>query len=252
MMYMKSIKRLLSTLLILLTHKPLKTIYFNFKMLPFKQAIRLPIFIYTSTEFRSLEGKIQINGPISPNMIHIGDNTKYISTTKPYSIWTINGTLIFEGACKFFWGSYVYVAENATLKIGTNNTMFGSGCKIICRESVSIGNNVRIAWDCQIYDTSFHYTKSEGKEVQSLTKEIVINDYAWIGNRSTISKGTILPSNSIVASGSLCNKDYTEYGEKCLFAGAPAKCKVTGIERMYTSKEEAYYDEIFNYKRYML
>lgn len=53
---MKRIKVILRLLLTFITHYPLKTIYINFKTLPFKQAIRLPIFIYSKTEFRSLRG----------------------------------------------------------------------------------------------------------------------------------------------------------------------------------------------------
>lgn len=252
MMGMRKIKQVLHLLWILLSHLPIQTIYINFKMLPLRQAIRLPIFIYTSTEFRSLKGKIEIKGHIFPNMIHIGDNTRYPTTSKPLSIWTINGTLVFNGPIKFFQGTYVYVAEGSTLSLGTKGTFIGSDTKIICRDQITIGDCVEITWECQIYDTSFHYIKQEGKDVEPLTKPIIINDYAWIGNRSTISKGCILPSHTIVASGSLCNKDYSEFGQNCLFAGTPAKCKATDIDRIYSYNEEKIYDKKFNYIRYRL
>lgn len=35
---------------------PICNIYVNFKLLPVRQAIRFPIFIYSKTKFRSLKG----------------------------------------------------------------------------------------------------------------------------------------------------------------------------------------------------
>ena len=235
---------------ILLTHRPLQTIYFNFKMLPFRQAILLPIFIYTKAQFRSLNGKIIIEGRIVPNMIHIGDNTRYVTTSRGLSIWTINGSLIFSGKINFYHGTYVYVAQNAILKFG-NNSFVGSDSKIICREAIYIGDSVEITWENQIYDTSFHYVNIDG-EVGPLTKPVIINNNVWIGNRTTISKGTILPSNSIVASNSMTNKDYSAYGENCLFVGVPAICKKCNVNRIWGNENERKYDENYGYIRYKL
>lgn len=89
--------------------------------------------------------------------------------------------------------------ERGTLQIGAKGTFIDSNIKIICRDNILIGDCVEITWECQIYDTSFHYVQKEGKEVQPLTKEIIINDFVWIGNRTTISKGAVIPSYSIIA-----------------------------------------------------
>lgn len=186
---------------------------------------------------------MEIRGKVTPNMIHIGDNTRYPTTNKPLSIWTINGTIVFNGPIKFFQGTYIYIAENAILDFGTNGTFIGSDSKIICRDRITIGNSVEITWECQIYDTSFHYIKHEGGNVEPLTKPIVIDSNVWIGNRTTISKGCILPSHTIVASGSLCNKDYSVFGHNFLLAGTPAKCKTFDVDRIYAYEEEKLYDK---------
>ena len=248
----KWLSHLIRLLWIFITHYPIKTVYFNFKMLPFNQAKYLPIFLYSKTEFRSLKGKVVIKGTIFPGMIHIGDNTRYPHTNRPCSVWTINGTIVFSGRINFYNGTYIYVAENAVLSFGTHGTFVGSDTKIICRESITIGNNVEITWDNQVYDTSFHYIRNQQGDVKSLTSPIVINDNVWIGNRSTIAKGTILPSYSIVASNSMTNKDFSECGECCLFAGVPAVCKIKGVKRVFGSEEEKLLDKQFSYVRYKL
>ena len=71
----------------------LKTLYVNFKMLRFKEARKLPLWIYGKMSFRSLKGKIIIDSPIYPGMIRIGRKDWYVTTNISQSIWTINGVL---------------------------------------------------------------------------------------------------------------------------------------------------------------
>lgn len=219
-------------------------------MLPFRQAIKLPIFIYGKIIFRSLKGKILINSDVYPGMIKIGKRDYYVETTVPKCIWTINGTINFSGPINFLQGSYVLVSDNATLNFGTKQTVLGSNIRIMCFDNISIGDTCRISWDCQLIDTSFHYTEDLSNEViNSLTKPISIGNNIWIGNRTTISKGAILPDFTIVASNSLVNKNFSNIGENCLIAGLPAKLKLQNIRRVYDSKKQKELDKKFNYSR---
>ncbi len=129
-------------------------------------------------------------------------------------------------------------------------SFIGSGCKIMCFNSISIGLHCDLTWETQLIDTSFHYIKHSGEDVpKELTAPIVLGDYCWIGNRSTISKGTVLPNYSIVASNSIVNKDFSSFGEQCFYAGMPAKCKATDIVREYDTAKEADLDRKYNYTR---
>lgn len=232
---------------VFLSHCPLLTLKVNFRLLPFYQAILLPIFVYTKTEFRSLIGNAIIKGRVYPNMIHIGDNSRYPTTSKPLSIWTIRGNIVFGGHVNFYNGTYVYVAKNAFLEFGSSGTFVGSDCKIICRDHILIEDSVEITWGCEIYDTSFHYLYVDGQDPKSLTNEIIIKEHTWIGNNSTINKGSVIPSYSIIASHSMVNKDLSKYGSNCLFAGIPCEIKYQGIHRIWDGKEEASLDKKFDY-----
>ena len=56
------------------------------------------------------------------------------------------------------------------------------------------------------------------------TYPIKIGMHCWIGNNVLINKGTILPNDTIVASYSLCNKDYNKIiTENSIIGGIPAK-----------------------------
>ncbi len=241
-------KKIINVLLLIIKVKrPLKTIIINFRLLPFKQAIRFPILIYGGVVFRSLTGKMIINSDkIRPGMFRIGSNSWHPGPISP-CILTIDGTLIVEQDTAIGMGTYILIAKNATLSIG-NKSIIGSNNKIICYNSISFGKNCRIPWETQFTDTSFHYVEKDN-EISSLTQPIILGNYCWIGNRSTISKGTILPDYSIVASNSIVNKDFSNCGKYCFYAGSPAKLKGTNIKRIFDSEKEKELDIKYSYTR---
>lgn len=244
-----SLKKRIALFLLLLKCNPIKTIWINFKMLPIKQAIYLPIFLYGRTTFRSLKGQIKIMGTIETGMIKIGNNTCYTNTVLSVTTWTIDGTLLLKGPISFLQGTYVLIAKNALLEIGSNGTFIGSDSKIIYFENILIGNNVWITWENQIIDTSFHYIKNEKFDCKPLTRPIFIGNNIWIGNRCTISKGTVLSDFSIVASNSLLNKDYSDSGCNVLLAGCPAIIKDKGVKHIFNEREESILDLKWGYNR---
>lgn len=230
---------------------PIQNIYVNFKLLPVRQAIRFPIFIYSKTKFRSLKGGVIIHGKVSPCMIRIGNDTCYVATSKPCSVWTIDGLIEFNGPISFLYGTYVLVAEGAKLIFG-KESFIGSETKIICFDNIHFGNVVHITWECQIMDTSFHYVEDENGNIKSLTKPIMIKDNVWVGNRTTIGKGSVIPKYSIIASNSLVSKDLSSFGEHCMFAGIPVKLKQSGITRIFDEEEQSGLDNKFGYIRIKL
>lgn len=243
---MKAIKKLKN----ILKCNLLKTIVFNVKMLPLRQAAKLPILFFGKVSFRSLNGKAIIKGPVYTGMIKIGVKDEYVDTSRSETIWTINGTIKFSGPVKFCRGSYVLVAKGAELKIGTSGVFIGAHLKILCFDRIEIGNCVRVAWECQLYDSSFHYVQTGPDDsVKPLPKPVIIGDRVWVGNRCTISKGAVIPNDTIIAAGSMVNKDFSESSSFNMLAGVPAKVKATGLSRVWDLKKQAEYDRQFNYHR---
>lgn len=226
-----------------------KTIYINYKMFPFRYAMKLPIYVYGRIIFRDLSGEILIKGNIHSGMIKIGKNDYYVATSIPLSIWTVRGNIIFNGPINFLQGSYILVSDNASLEFGCNSTFCGSNLKVMCFDSIKIGNNVEITWDVQIMDTSFHYISILDHEPCKLTAPITIGDFVWIGNKTTIMKGAMIPNRTIVASNSLVNKDFHDIGQYCLLAGQPAKVKANGFMRIYDTERQKRMDMKFGYVR---
>ncbi len=245
MKYLRLIRNILQTNLI-------KTLLINFRMLPFRQAVKLPIYVYGKCIFRNYSGSLLLDtAKVYSGMIKIGKRDYYIATSKPQSIWNVEGTLIFKGAVSFAHGSYLLVARHATLSFGTGGTYCGTNFKVLCFERITIGDNVRMAWDVQIMDSSFHYTQAinKGNKISPLTKPIVLEGNIWIGNRTTIAKGAIVPQETIIASNSLVNKDFSDLEPYSLIAGSPATLKATGIQRIWDEARQRELDAQFGYTR---
>lgn len=224
----------------------IKTLIVNFKLLPFKQAIKIPIIVMRPTVLESLKGKMILDNPSSFGLVKVGTfNTDFYSWNGDKCLLNINGTVRIGGDVQLGVGIKICVDENALLEIG-GNACIGPNVKIICRKHIKLGENIRIAWDGQIFDTNFHYVKNiEDGSVGCREKEVVIGKNNWFGNRCTIMPGTKTNDFFIAASNSLCNKDYTETVPSCsLVAGAPAKLLKRNVVRVL-GKEEVEIDETF-------
>lgn len=214
-----------------------KSVYLNFTMLPFKQAIHLPIILTKYTHFYSLSGNIILIDKVKFGMIRFGYFGE--DAVVPKDVRTslqIEGTLKLGNGVHFGNGIIIRIEPNATVTIG-NNVIIGNRTKIICFDKITINHDTRIAWENQILDTTFHFMRSIADgSVSELTKPIVIGAHNWIGNRSNIMKGCILPDYTIVAAGSLCNKHY-DFPQYSLIAGTPCKLIKTGIYRCLDDEE---------------
>lgn len=229
-----------------------KTVYFNFRVLPFRQAIKLPIYIYGPTRLLNLRGSVEIKAPIRPGMIKMGRwyDRFYGPRSSSFIFLPDKSKIIFRGSSEIGIDYGIRLGDSGILDIG-EMAVFTSGVKISANKMVKIGDYSRITWNCRIVDTDFHFTwNTDTKEVRNNTKPIVIGKYNWIGNNSAINKGTRTPDFTIVASGSVINKDYYHLNEDVdqplLLAGSPAKIVGKNMRRLYSREFEAKITEHFN------
>ena len=184
-----------------------KTIYFNFKCLPFRQACKLPIFIYHNTSIYRI-GKIEIKSKeIFQGMIQWG-KLGYKSSGKGKIC--NNGKIEFEGPV-FWWGGCIL--ENNGTMVFKGYTQIGEGTLILIRDYLEIGRYTRIGF------LSF-----------VIKKNTKIPDYTIVASSNT-----------------LLSKDYTENGEFCVLGGIPAKVIAKGIRRIYNYKAEAEINDYFKH-----
>lgn len=202
-----------------------KTLLFNFKLLPFRQAIHLPIVFYHNIKFVNLKGTVKFNTDnVSFRMVRIG---AYGSDMFPGGVTTIDlkGELNFEGdGIIIGHGSLLRVEPDAQLFF-SKNVIMGARNIIFCCTKIVLSKNTLFSWDCQILDSDTHHTKNlRTGMLKTISKPIFIGSQSWIGNHVMINKGTILPTGTIVSAMSLCNKDYSQLINKnSIIGGVPAR-----------------------------
>lgn len=214
-----------------------KTIIINFKTQKWKDAVKFPILLYNNVKL-TINGSIEIQGKKYLGKIRIGKNTDLFTSSRN-SILIINGSIVFEGSFLASNGVTIVIDKYALLEIG-DVVSLGGGAKIRCCNHIKIGTGTGIVEECQVFDSNFHNMMDINTNiVYPANGEIIIQDFCWIGNRTTISKGTRLPDFTIVASNSLVNKDFITHNEPYIvIGGIPAKMISKNKARIYDLIEE--------------
>jgi len=197
-----------------------KSIYVNFRLLPFRDAIGLPIIVSSKTKLHSLRGEVKLSKK-RLGIIRIGfGNVPIVDYSNERTILNIEGTIYFHGKCKIGKASKISVGKNAILELG-ENFIISAKSTIICSKKITIGANCMFAWDSLIMDTDQHSIYDMQESIINEDKEITIGDKVWLGTRSIILKGSIIPNNSIIAGNTLITQKH--YKEKTIIAGNPPR-----------------------------
>ncbi len=170
------------------------------------------------------------------SQIHI-DKSAHIEM-QPYSSWYFNmmedpfrsvrpSRLILHSnsrlVCKGYIQSYEAVRieclPGAIVEIG-NKTYINHDSEIRCRERVTIGDNVSIAYNVLIQDSDYHTMYNEEGNPKPETLPITIEDNVWIGANAIILKGVTIGEGSVIAAGSVVTKSAPA---QSLVGGNPAR-----------------------------
>lgn len=92
--------------------------------------------------------------------------------------------------------------------------------------AISIGNNVGIAYRCQLLTTNHDYSNQNKRTGIVTGSDIVIENGCWIGAGAIILPGVTVKGGVVIAAGSVVSEACEE---NCLYAGIPAR-KVKELE----------------------
>ena len=198
-------------------HSLIPSLIFCLRILPFSQAIKIPILIH-KIKIRSLKGKFRIETEnISIGMIKLGFNLVPLYRDTGIMIQN-NGVILFKGKCAIGSGSSISVGKKGTLSFGEN---FGASAefRLSCVHRIKFQKNVLIGYECLIMDNDMHRLTSKSGNLIKGYAPIEIGDNNWIGARCTILKSTETPSFCTVAAGSTLSKSYNYFGEYKIIGG---------------------------------
>ena len=132
-----------------------------------------------------------------------------------------------EGVGRLFIGRSGKIDRFATLLVRDGELTIGArahvgiGSVIVCRDSITIGDDALIAEYVTIRDQDHRYggpqvTARNGFE----TGPIVIGNNVWIGAKATITQGVTIGDNAVVAAGAVVTRDVPS---GAIVGGIPAR-----------------------------
>ena len=226
------------------------TLKVNFRVFPFAVARKLPVKAGHRLDMKGLyRGCIQLREGVSPHkyMVRLG-----VSPWPLYSPRSMRTFLWFHAGARLVLGDEVdinagcrfVITAHAAVEVGSH--FFINHCSLVyCSRSIRFGEHCTVGWECQVYDSDFHLcADTVGQVVHNPVRPVEVGDNVWIANRTTLSKGAVVPSHSVVASHSLVGKDLRELipssaSAGYLFAGIPAALIRTGIEPVCDKRTES-------------
>lgn len=237
----------LTKLLTILLSVP-KTIWFNLRYMPLRQAVALPIWLHHSVcvkkcyrggvelseklrvkseEFATAEGandsenrRSQLR--VRPMMIRIGFHTVDMMNPRERTVLCVRrgGKMVFAGTAHIGKGSKIAVNSGGRLTLGDNFAISASS-EINCYKAITFGRDIQFSWDCLVMDCDTHTILDTAGQPSNEARPITFGDKVWIGCRSTILKGSTIPSNCVIGACSLVSG--SRFEEKTIIAGSPAK-----------------------------
>lgn len=115
------------------------------------------------------------------------------------------------------YGKHIFVGDN---------TIINQNCTFIDNNRITIGRNVLIASNVQIYTATHSVvpeerrSKGDGDSCITIARPVTIKDNAWIGGGAIILPGVTIGEGATVGAGSVVTRDIPD---RCVAVGSPCR-----------------------------
>ena len=218
------------TLIFLYLRMLVPSLWFNFKYLPFRQAVHLPILLYKPT-YLKLNGSVVIESEkISFGMIKLG---VFTSAVYPNSGITIRneGCILFKGKCHIGNDAYLITGKHGKIVFDDDFIITG-GVKMVSECGMSFGKHARLGWGCVVIDTNFHpLYDMEKKKFKRAFGPIYIGDHNWFGMNCLIMPGVSTPEYCIFEARTIVTRG-GQYEPYCVHGCSPVRALNKNVMRI--------------------
>lgn len=132
-------------------------------------------------------------------------------------------TLETDGVVLIAQGVQINIGDGGRVRIG-DGTYINPNCRVLCTESIEIGERCAISWSVQIIDFDGHEIVREPRRPQKAP--VRIGDDVWIGARAIVLKGVEIGDGAVVAAGAVVTRSVPA---RALVAGNPARILAEGV-----------------------
>lgn len=195
----------------------------NFHFLPWRMAIRFPIVVEGRLRVTDWSGSIRMPRRASFGTVVIGSRHETYVAASGKAQLSLGGCWNVRGRIRIGVDSCIYVHKNALLETG-DGCFLARDTQIHCFNHVVLGDRVK-AGEIYVVDTVAHLIRRGGQQLP-LLGSVRVGEGCYLGFRVMLLKGCVIPPWSVVGSGAVCTRDYTEAGDRHLFlAGCPAEAR---------------------------
>ena len=199
-----------------------KSLYVCLRLLPFRQAIKIPIRVRYNVKLLSLNGRVILPKHMQKFMVLIGfKNVNTHDVVYHRTMLSIDGTIEFKGTATIGSGAQIDVRSGAYMCVGDGMISSCSG-HIVCEGNMHIGKGFLMGWDALLMDTDFHPIEDViAHRRRDIQKDVYIGDNVWMATRSVILKGSKIADGCVVGANSVVAGVFNQ--KNCIIAGNPAR-----------------------------
>lgn len=139
-----------------------------------------------------------------------------------FSLLGDNNTISFGENCHATNGDF-YIEDDNNLIKTCDNTNYAGKIHIACTE----GTNIIIGDDCLFSSEiavrsgdSHSILNGNGKRINE-AQDVIVGNHVWVGYRALITKGTVIPDNTVVGTGAIVTGTFDK--GNIILAGVPAR-----------------------------
>ena len=164
------------------------TLYVNFRCLPFRTALKLPLFVGYKTHIDRLSRNVTFGCKPTTFMVRIGwGGTEGRELGKKnYLLLNENASIQFNGRCTMSSGVSL-ILDFGRLEIG-DNFFCNKNCTISCNDRIVIGNDALFGWNVELLDSDNHTVIRKNRTEACSHGPIEIGDHVWVASFSHVLK----------------------------------------------------------------
>lgn len=137
-------------------------------------------------------------------------------------------------------GGGIEVSEQANLRFERGFNATGK-CTIICRNSISFGQDVLVSWNTLFMDSDQHSLMDNDGKLLNYDDSIKIGNHVWTSSNVTILKKTVIGNKYVVGCNTLIHDKFEQ--DNILIAGNPANIRRERINWSYKKPRRLEYIE---------
>jgi acetyltransferase-like isoleucine patch superfamily enzyme len=222
----RSAFRWLARIVLVLCGLP-KSIAFNLRYLPLRQAVRLPVLVSHRMVIFNFGGSVELTCPARPGTVLLGFGANgAFDFRRSRSVWQVAGPVVFQGPARLGNGFKLSVADTGRVSFGPGFVLSAES-QIVCRERITFGRDCLVSWDVLLLDGDFHPLIAEDGTTSETRSPISVGDRVWIGARACVLKGVTLADDVVVGAGAIVTKPHAE--SRVLLGGNPARVIREGV-----------------------